>query len=260
MQTFSLSRLLHLLKKEIIENSRIVFITIFITFLIMFLLVMAQFLLSSDSEIETLIHTIKVYYFIGLYILAAAFAGYSFPAFRKKEKAMNYLLLPVSNMEKFLSYFTLSTIGFFVVYTILFYLFYLLLFFFISFNLSGDLIMFPFSFRYILNYFIAFININALFLLGATIFKRTPPFLTIVVFSLAQIVLFIIIALFMNIYDINNLFTHSEQGNYIAKSGDHIGVRIDDNGIYKVLKFLTYYGVAIFFWFIAYLKIKEKEV
>lgn len=62
------------------------------------------------------------FYYIGLFAGGLLFTSRSFNELAHKEKGMDYLLLPASQFEKFLTTFLISTIGFFVFYHISCYL------------------------------------------------------------------------------------------------------------------------------------------
>jgi hypothetical protein len=255
MKTFSLDRYVLLLKKEIAENGRNVFKAIFLTLFLVALFIIIEALNSSPKNVFYS-HTLKSYYFIGLFVLGAGFAGFSFPALRKNEKTINYLSLPASALEKYLSYFTLTTIGFFIIYSLLFFILYSVFFVVIDIYSEEEILFFPYKLHGILPYFIAFINLNAVFLLGATIFRKTPPFFTILFGGFVSISIFLVVALLMSITGTHNIYTSDEEVLTYSRTS---GIRIDDILFYQILKYLSFFGFAIFFWFIGYLKLKEKE-
>jgi len=258
MKTFSFNRFVLLLKKEISENIRNVLITIFITLFLVSLMITLEATLTSPLKgiIIAVQNSLKAYYFIGLFVLSSAFAGFSFPALRKTEKTINYLSLPASAFEKFLSYFTLSTIGFFTLYSILFFIFYSIVITVIG-SYGEEIAFFPYYLSDFFTYFTIYINLNAIFLLGATVFKRTPPFFTILYVGLVSLSLFLILASLMSLSQVHNIYT--SEGKMLTE-GFSQGIRIDDTIFYQILKYLSIFGLAIFFWFVGYLKLKEKEV
>ncbi|MCW3462958.1 hypothetical protein [Chitinophaga nivalis] len=114
-------------------------------------------------------------YYIGLFGGGLLFTGRSFGELGNKEKCVDYLLLPASQFEKFITLLFTSTIGFLVVYHLAFYTGYLV----------ADAIQFSVQHQHIqTNYtflsdpdektyvYYCYFILQALFLLGATYYHK----------------------------------------------------------------------------------------
>ncbi len=257
MSQFNINRFWLTLKKDIAENIKVVINTILISLLIVLVFIIIEVVNSPDSIID-LNKSFRIYYFVILVILGTVFAGFSFPAFRKTEKAISYLTLPSSTIEKYLSYLLLSSFGFFILFTLMFLLFdYVVIFVFnlykpeyIQSYLTFDSKIFP---TIISVYF----NLNALFLLGAVVFKKSPHFKTSL--FVLSVFLIIFLTLSISIYFVNNYSLDLGKSNMFHKS-DHLLIPFDNTFPSVVIKHLLQYGLVLFFWFVAYLKLKEKEI
>jgi|GEM_PF-5411155 len=121
MKNLNLNRLFLLIKKEYIENIKLVLIG----YIAVIGFIFAILLLNSIYDGELWL------YFNGIYnstivLVGIVFAGISFADFRTKERAISYLTLPATHLEKILSQILLSTFGFVISYTLVFYLSYLM--------------------------------------------------------------------------------------------------------------------------------------
>jgi len=110
--TFSFQRLLLLFKQSLIINKKMIGISVagFAGLLFIVLIVMqsaANF--NNWSNEDSMVTLVFIFFQMGL-----LYAGYSFPAFRSKEKSMTYLMLPVNASEKFV-FELLSRIVLFIV-------------------------------------------------------------------------------------------------------------------------------------------------
>ena len=122
MQTnnlFSTVRFLALCKQSLILNKRAIWITlggssVLLFFLLYFLQASQQFSDWTNYDYGG----VFAYIFFPLGIL---FSGLSFPAFRNKEKSMAYLLLPVTQTEKYLFEFLTRILLFMVIIPPLFW-------------------------------------------------------------------------------------------------------------------------------------------
>jgi hypothetical protein len=246
------------MKKEFTENSKNIFITIFISLFIALILIILEAINNSESIIN-INNSLNIYFYIGLLILGSGIAGFSFPAFRKTEKAISYLILPASSIEKYLSFIILSSFGFLAVFTAIFFTFDIIVTFIYSFFQNENIKYLSFSKSVFFNIIVIYFNLNALFLLGAVTFKKTPPFFTILFSLLAILGLFLFFSFITSNYATNtiSLFTNTVSEYYPERNV----LIISDNMLpVKILKYLGLFGLVLFFWLIGYLKLKEKEV
>lgn len=103
MQTnnnFSIKRFLLLYRQSIILNKKLIAISLIGGAGILFV---ALLLFQSMNRFQYWTNTSSMWFFLFCYVsLGGIYTSQSFPAFRSKEKSVSYLLLPVSDVEKFL--------------------------------------------------------------------------------------------------------------------------------------------------------------
>tara|TARA_A100000171_G_scaffold47177_1_gene52852 strand:- start:1843 stop:2589 length:747 start_codon:yes stop_codon:yes gene_type:complete len=183
---------------------------------------------------------------LSLYISGFVFSGSSFIRFRSKQRTIDYLMLPASNTEKFISEVLLTTL----VYPLFFLLSYLLF----SVMANGILnnvfqaFFMPFSVNiapYGLDLMVYFF-IQTIFLFGAACFQKNP-LMKIVLWALlvATIIALLFYTAWLN-------FDYS-------KGTDELAM----NKIFYSLLVYNWHFLAIpvglVFWLLAFLKLKEKE-
>jgi len=100
-----------------------------------------------------------------------------------------------------------------------------------------------------------FINLNAIFLLGAIAFKKTPPFYTTLITAVSALGVYIIISI---LFQLLKEYYYSAEIPYLNSKS--FFMMYENNFALKILNHLLLYGFAIFFWYVGYLKLKEKEV
>ncbi len=256
MLQFNFKRFGLVIQKDFTENIRIVLNTILI-FLFVELIFLLLEIINSTPGIIILSKSMWIYYYIGLFILGVVFAGFSFPALRKTEKAVNYLILPSSILEKYLSFWLLSSFGFLFLYTIMFFILnYAVVYIFNLFNPDYIQSYLYFDPDIYFNLILIYFNLNALYLLGAATYRKVPHFKTtlIAISSILGIGIIILISL----YFLKN-YAFSYNGNKISGGGTIV---LPAENIFPViiLKYLVMYGLMITFWIAGYLKLKEKEI
>lgn len=243
---FRINRFLKLLKKDTTENYKFVLYAIFIALFIEVILLSVEIIFSASQRIN-LNSSFELYYYISLIILGGGVAGLSFPAFRKPKKAINFLTLPASALEKYLSFLILSSVGFFIVYTLLFVILDYTIISIINVNYPEYIQeYFTLNWKNFQSVLIIYFITNSLFLLGAATFTRYQHFLTIWYFGLGVLGLFFIVVSVTMFYSRVIL---GQPGAYsysldIGKNIEHIII----------------FGFVLFFWFVGYLKVKEKEI
>ena len=200
---------------------------------------------------------ITINFFISIFglwyaITASVIASMSFRELRDKKSATSYLTLPASVFEKYLTVWLYSIIVGIVGYLVMFAVFNLLLIF------IGAMFKVHVPFFNFLQYkslgalTIGYLVVNSEFLLGATIFKRSPFLQTILwMFIIAMALSFIFgpIAKLLLQGDFQNLLVgdieqYSEQIKNIIETGAKVVIA----------------AVTVLFWAAAYFKVKEKQV
>jgi hypothetical protein len=119
MQTnnfFQLSRMLHYLRKHAADNLRFYIIGALAVFGIMTFIGAFGVLLAHTTYKST--SNIIPFYYIGLFLGGTLLSSRSFNEFASKEKGIDYMMVPASQFEKFLTVFLISVVGYFVFYHI----------------------------------------------------------------------------------------------------------------------------------------------
>ena len=120
--TFSLSRFGLVLKRDLVENRKRYLTALFIFFvaLLGFQLAQVNDYLLHSSRIEGIdffneyIDTITIFFCFVLALALCCSASEISIAMKTKEKAMNYLMMPATNLEKFLSRVSIAIVGVFI--------------------------------------------------------------------------------------------------------------------------------------------------
>ncbi len=197
-----------------------------------------------------------------LFISGFIITSIQFKELHKKETAQNYLLIPASTFEKFLSRLMLSTIGFAVLVLVGLTL--------ISFTVEGlnslifgrhSILFSPFSkevFLVIAHYFVA----QSIFFLGAIYFRKYNFIKTInsiFIFLFALAILGVVFARIVY-HDIFNGFISVDSRNVplylhsLPIGSDKISVFV------QAVKTIYWIIPAPLFWTISYFRLKETEV
>lgn len=117
-EQFNINRWLLLVRKHWNENGK----RYVLSALAVAALLLSFYLVTMLTGIPK-VHTEQqtAFYFMGLFITGCTFAGYIFHDLVRKPRAINYLLLPASHLEKMLCAFLFGVILFFLVYTGVYY-------------------------------------------------------------------------------------------------------------------------------------------
>jgi len=109
-----------LLKKYLYENRK-AYPLLFLAIAGFFILWMGIYLLFNNPNLFT--ERFQVFYFFtGLFLFGCLYGGILFSELGSKPKAINYLMIPVSTLEKFICILFFGVIVFFVGYCCVFYL------------------------------------------------------------------------------------------------------------------------------------------
>jgi len=246
MSRFNYNRFTKLLKKDFTENIKFVLQAIFIALFILFVLLSLEILFSS-IQIVNLRKSLLIYYYISLFVLGAGISGLAFPAFRKSEKAINYLTLPASALEKFLSFLLLTSVGFLIVYTLIFIIFDVGAIFIFNIRYPEySQEYFSMHWRHIPETLPVYFILNAIFLFGAATFSRFQHFFTVFIFLLASLGSFAIVTSVIMLY------------RYVTLNESNMN--LGSLEMANTIKHIIIYCLIVFLWFISYLKLKEKEI
>jgi len=244
---FNPSRLWLLLKKDVIENYRI------IGLIILSAIVIAILALFGNPE--------RDFYgeFFPAAILVAGFifASMSFNELHSKDQRHVYLSLPASNLEKFLSKLFLSTIGFASALTLMYWIFSLLISPLATYILGTEFDAFnPFIGNAWLSIRL-FLILQSIFLLGSVYFNHYAFVKTngaLLVFAIVSVaILYLLARIILAQYFEGWVF---RPRNVVPST--YMEIFMEDKGT-RIAKFLLWFVLAPFMWVVAYFKLKERE-
>jgi hypothetical protein len=198
------------------------------------------------------------FYIVGFIISGLVVSGMAFTNLRSKEKAMAYLSLPASLLEKLIAEIILTTIGFIIIYSIIFYVYNFFIYLIgTPFNLHANIL--DIFNKEVFEGWLLYIILQSLLLAGAATFRKAPLFFTlfsIFAAGLAILIIVVLMALSFKGYIENAGLEHMN-----IKNDDIIlGKRFENHFLIQFPKFMFYYVTAPLFWIVAYFKLKEKEV
>lgn len=191
-------------------------------------------------------------------------SGTSFPAFRSSNNSINYLLLPASNLEKFLVQFIIRILVLASVFLLLYWLIFKMAYgFYIHFTWKRQLVLPSFGllspFDSIKNTSLNFaalalfvLNINLFAFAGSIYFKSYALFKSILISALFIGGILLLIVVCSHLF-----FSEYTQDFFDAYSVRHDIYGIDNNLLYLIV---LQTGVSLFLIPLAYFKLKEKTV
>ena len=244
---FNISRFWLLLKMEITRSRKGVLMTLIITFGFLFFV---GLLLAPVIDPGMVLYEHSTPYAFTLLAGGFILSSLAFRDLGNNLRRYNYLTLPVSAFEKFLSMWLLSSFGWILLYTLIYTIYTVfantigqLLFHdiaFETFNPFG-----PFAFKFMRFYFV----LHGIFLAGAAHFKGYPfpkTLLTLIIFgAFCGLITYIIMR---GMFDFE----------CTSESNPLIGMRV--YSIWLVVKWLFWLLLAPLCWVITYLGLKEQEV
>lgn len=246
----NISRFWLLLKMELFRSRKAVLVTLLITFGGLFLidlLLLTQ--LGENGELYRHDENFALSLLVGGFLLSSL----TFHDLSNSLNRSRYLNLPASNLEKFISMWLLSSIGWMVLFTLTYSLYTLLanrlgqVFFpqvtFIPFDPLGD---------YAANSLRSYIALQGLFLLGAVQFRGY-------VFPKTLLTLFLFVGLCIGIiyFVLVEVFTSEH---VCTEDGCELVDAVQLHPIWEGLSWLFWWALAPLCWFTAYLGLKEQEV
>lgn len=246
----SFKRLYFFIETEILENYKSYFINLAALNLFFFLIMWLKFSEKGFSY-ETYLHLFPFFYFL----MGLIFTSRIFTKANSKFLNHDFLMLPVSNFEKFFGLLLMSTIVYTIAYFSIFSLTTALitLYFHVSAKLSADIFN-PFSME-VLNIFSSYLVIHCVFFFGAVFFKKSNFVKTIISMVLFFILLMISSAWF--IFKFENAgswtmnFVYSFE-DFLLYGGNNLGI--------SFTSFFLYFILIPFFWGVSFYKMKNIEV
>ena len=262
-------------KKHLVDNYRFYLMSIVVlTGLILLLLIFVGLTETHFSRYSDLLP----FYLVGLYISGLIFTSISFNELGNKPRGIDYLLLPASHLEKFLTTLLITTIGFLLVYHLAFFLAVQVLDTIVRIRygaiMENDLTKFSEKDIWQWNYYI-WVIAQSLFLLGAVYFHKYSLIKTVFFFFVFVLSLYLVNALFVQ------FFFHKQMADWRAHF-PFVGVNIElpqqpavngDTGTHyrfvllmipenmqNVLLFMVKYLLAPMLWTIAYFRLRDKEI
>lgn len=257
------------LKKHLVDNYRFYgMAVVVITGLALLLLTFVGIIEANFSRYSDLLP----FYLIGLYVTGFIFTSMSFNELGNKPRGIDYLLLPASHLEKFLTTLLITTVGFLLVYHVAFFLAAKVLDTIISIrtgrHIKNDLFEFRHS-MWLLNYYFWVIG-QSVFFLGAVYFHKYSFIKTTFWVILFCVFLYLLNGLFVQI------FFHGKMADWrahvpfvgiglsVQPEGDPIMYRQEFITLPKemidVFIFIGKYLIAPMLWTVAYFRLKDKEI
>jgi len=255
--SFRFDRYLKLLRNEIKFNHKGFLIIAAGSFVLLILLSLAvSERVGHDGEFMNIWYGLTLM-FGGFYYTSIAFRELNRP-----NTAHLYLMTPASTLEKFLSKWTLTTVGFAVTHLVLYTIFSMIA---LGFDNSIGNTYFnafePFG-RIPLLLFKLYLTISSLFLLGSVVFRKYEFFKIQLVSNLFSICLAFIAAFLFRII-FNQYFdgmSFSPQMNHVVVEPDHSVKAFIEGPLWTILQYLFWLGLPLLLWTVGFFKLKEQEV
>lgn len=261
--TFSFSRIGLLIRQQLLQNAKTV-IGLFVgvsgvLFLILYLL---QLKVGQTPLLQP--RSLSAFFFFSYSISIIISSATAFPAFRNKEKTINYLMLPASTLEKFTYEFFTRVVMVILVFPLLFWFVYSIQCGFLSMIYSDYNIVPLFEtviskatiekettlFAKHKSAIIALCLLPVSFVfLGASVFQKQPLIKTGIATALTFFFFFGLMYLFVFVFGFRNYNPPSR------------GVFLIGNDTKSLLDFigLVSFVSSVILVFVSYLKVKEKE-
>ncbi|MET6999946.1 hypothetical protein [Chitinophaga defluvii] len=270
---FNLNRFGLYIRKHLVDNYRLYGMSMVVLFvLVLVVMVTTYFTRGTINKITDILPM----YCIGILFSGMIFTSASFSEFANKPKGVNYLMLPASHFEKFLTVFLFTTIGFLVIYHIVFYGVYLWM----------DAIAFSRTQKHMLNdlasdrgitktlaFYSCFVwfLLHSIFLLGATCFEKSSFLKTIFLLVIVLFLLYLINTLFLELFFGSKLqaWNHHVPMLLVAlkkeRTTSGMGYSFDTlvflpKQMQHIFAFAGTYLIIPFLWVVAYFRLKEKEI
>ncbi|HMI65548.1 MAG TPA: hypothetical protein VK517_05905 [Cyclobacteriaceae bacterium] len=210
-----------------------------------------------------------MYYFAGMIGWGCLSGSLLFSDLGSKSKAINYLLLPASSLEKLVCTVLFGIVIYFIGYTLIFYA---VDFTMVSLANEKFKTAWPVINVFTINlykskffedgqtsyFFYIHFGLQAFFLVGSIYFPKYAFFKT----AIALVLIWVFAILYLVIY-MKNVVTPGLYHDGVLEAFDPSGrnkiVRLP-GGLEGTVEFFFKYAVAVWFWVVAYYRLKEKEV
>lgn len=260
---FSVNRFYKYLKYDLVLNGKTyLFVMIGLVLALVFIHFFTLSTASNRVDFKTSYY-IPIFFFTFIIGLVVS-GGTSFPALRSSQHSINFLLLPVSNLEKFIVQFLFRVLFFILLFVPLYWITFNIAYgIYGLFEWTNFIYLEPFELFSVFSEItttldklatvFSIISLAAFAFAGATYFKKYAFFKTILAFSLLIFCSFLLMVLFSHIF-------------FPSNSRDVFEVKIENYYINKDLNneqlFMYIFGMAssLFLLPLAYFKLKEKEV
>lgn len=264
--TFSFSRLLQLIRKQWIENSRLYIYSILALLGLLGLIIIFWVISSGPHYSEDSLYIIFLF---GLYIAGTVFASLSFSMLGNKERGTYWLAFPASQLEKLLCMIFYNIIAFSIVYTLCFFLVKSLGVSYVTSLVAEKPDVYTFrrslpdshrTFLSIMPYFLyGFFAVQSFYLMGSSFFARYSFIITTILGS---------VLIFFFMWFTVELLQDSFDG--YSFNGDHIRKYEEGSVTYKLYGFSPFVdgllGFAVkfiwapVFWVVTFFRLKEKQL
>jgi hypothetical protein len=272
--TLSASRFGAYFKKHLVDNYRLYFMSLIVlTGILLFALLIV---LLSQTDIHRYSELLP-FYLIGLHGAGFIFTSISFNELGGKPRGIDYLLLPASHLEKFLTTLLVTTVGFLVVYHTAFFLAVKagesILLVRKGIHLVNDLSHTTEHDTWQLNYYFWFIG-QAIILLGTLYFQKYSLIKTIFCVLLFLAGLYLLNAIFAQLFFHQYMRDWKEQFPFLginiqlpqnmeARTADytmHFVTLSLPKAVWEPLWGFCKFGFAPILWTVAYFKLRDKEI
>ncbi len=270
LSDFSFSRLVQLIRKQWIENSRWYF---FATLALIGLLaiIFCFWVFASNGQYTE--DTVYMLYMAGLFIGGSIYASISFSALGDKAKAAYWLHFPASHLEKLLCAILYSVIFYVVVYSACFFLVKTVAVAYVQDLVSDD----PLTYKYHLIrneeefwrvykvFAYAFFAVQAFYLLGSVYFPRYAFIITSIIGAAMGFVFIMYMVNLQRSFFPSYPGDYSWSGFFVDKQqweeGSFVTHRYELSSFWKnFLEYTLKFVWAPVFWVVAWFKLKEKQV
>lgn len=259
-------------KKHFIDNLRFYFLSVVVLGTLMLLLLLIVALNDSNY---TQYSDIMPFYMIGLYGTGLIFTSLSFGELANKPQGIDYLMLPASHLEKFLTTLLVTIVGFMIVYHVAFFAAVKVLDTITALrehgHLENDLSTFSGKDTWHRNYFVWFV-VQSILMLGAVYFPKFSFIKTAFCLILFVLGLYFINAIFAQLFFHSVMPDWRQQfpfaGVFVIAPQDPPPV--NDMQVYhrmlvlpgKMIDqlLLSRYFVPPMLWTIAYFRLRDKEI
>ncbi|MCA0398723.1 MAG: hypothetical protein LCH51_15080 [Bacteroidetes bacterium] len=259
---FSFRRLQLLVRKQWLENRRFYMLSFTTIAILVALSILLFWFLPGGSEYEE--GELMIFYLVGLFVINSIFASMAFQALGNKEKGQYVLTLPATHGEKLINALLFSMLFFPVVYSAIFW---------VLESIAVQLVMLkgakihrftdfanPHNVIIVLAIYLA---VTSLFLLGSVYFKRYAFIKTVIVSA----AIFSLYAYLINVlgkslvpdgfrWEFQKVFNYNPLGKNSPVYYEYSLDRWAEAGTLFLVKYIW----APFFWFVTWLRLKEKEI